>query len=107
MGLQNQWFDKIETGEKKFELRLFDVKRQQIRIGDTIEFTAKDGRKLTKQVDSLSIYPTFRQLFMSMPHMTPSMLPGTKDYEEMLAIMEEFYPIEKQEINGVVAIGLK
>lgn len=107
MGLQNKWFDAIDSGRKKFELRLFDAKRQQIRIGDTIEFTAKDGRKLTKQVYSLSIYPTFRQLFMAMPHRITLMLPGAKDYEEMLAVMEEFYPVEKQEINGVVAIGLR
>lgn len=38
MKLQPEMFQKIQTGEKTFELRLNDAKRKQIRAGDQIEF---------------------------------------------------------------------
>ncbi len=32
-------FEKIESGQKTIEIRLFDEKRQELQIGDTIEFS--------------------------------------------------------------------
>ena len=107
MGLQNKWFDKIESGEKQYELRLFDEKRQKIHLGDTIEFSSKDGRKLTRKVVSLNIYPDFITLFAEMSNIVFLMLPGIESYQKALETMEEFYPVNKQHKDGVVAIGLK
>ena len=105
MGLQNKWFDAIENGYKVFELRLLDDKRQKIRVGDIIEFTAKDGRKTTRRVCALASAQTFADLFKVIPFNLAA-CPDVKFQEEMLSIMEEFYPVEKQEQLGVVAIGL-
>ena len=40
MSLQPEPFGKIESGAKTIELRLYDGKRQKIRIGDTIIYTS-------------------------------------------------------------------
>ena len=37
MSLQSKYFDYIKKGTKRKELRLFDEKRQKIRLGDIIE----------------------------------------------------------------------
>ena len=37
MGLRPKYFDYIKNGTKRIELRLFDEKRQKIRLGDIIE----------------------------------------------------------------------
>ncbi|MBR2741341.1 hypothetical protein IKD98_01090 [Candidatus Saccharibacteria bacterium] len=50
MGLQSKYFDYIKNGTKRIELRLFDEKRRQINIGDTIEFANPDGEKLLVKV---------------------------------------------------------
>ena len=37
MGLQPKYFGYIKNGTKRIGLRLFDEKRQKVRLGDTIE----------------------------------------------------------------------
>ena len=38
MKLQPEFFEKIKNGEKTYEIRLNDEKRQQINIGDLVVF---------------------------------------------------------------------
>ena len=38
MKLQPEYYNFILNGTKRIEIRLFDEKRQQIKIGDTIKF---------------------------------------------------------------------
>ena len=38
MSLRPHPFEKIKLGEKTIELRLYDEKRKEIKVGDTIEF---------------------------------------------------------------------
>ena len=38
MKLQSKYYDYILKGAKKIELRLFDEKRQKIKVGDKIKF---------------------------------------------------------------------
>ena len=44
MYLQDKYFDFIKNGTKRIELRLNDEKRQQIKIGDSIEFSNKKDK---------------------------------------------------------------
>ena len=39
MKLQPEYYDFILNGTKRIEIRLFDEKRQQIKVGDQIEFS--------------------------------------------------------------------
>ena len=45
----------IVTGRKSYELRIYDVKRQKIRMGDIIIFTCGEDSVRTC-VDSISIF---------------------------------------------------
>ena len=45
MKLRSQPFEKIRSGRKTFELRLYDEKRQRIKVGDEIEFSCTDAER--------------------------------------------------------------
>lgn len=50
MNLQPRYFDFIKDGTKRIELRLFDEKRQQIQLGDIIEFAKSEDDKFKAEV---------------------------------------------------------
>lgn len=43
MKLESEFFDKVKSGEKSYEVRLYDEKRQKIGIGETIIFKRHPG----------------------------------------------------------------
>ena len=57
MNLQPTYFDYIKTGTKRIELRLYDEKRQQIALGDTIEFAKSEQDKFQAKVIGLLSKP--------------------------------------------------
>ncbi len=101
MGLQPKYFDYIRNGTKRIELRLYDEKRKQVCIGDIIEFS---NGKDTVQVKVIGLlrYDTFENLFNDFDISVLSDVSMTKG--ELLGVMEEFYPMEKQKDFGVVGI---
>lgn len=74
MKLHAKPFAKIKNGEKTSEFRVNDAKRQQIKIGDLIEFTNRDDtdNKLTVEVTHLKTYPTFKDLFCELRDSHPN-----------------------------------
>lgn len=46
MKLRSQPFNMIRSGQKTYELRLYDENRQLIQVNDEIEFSCLDGKKL-------------------------------------------------------------
>ena len=69
MNLNASPFEKIASGSKTFELRLFDAKRRRIDIGDRIVFTNLDEpmKKIAVIVRSLHRYASFEDLFADIP----------------------------------------
>ena len=65
MRLNPQIFDRIKSGIKTLELRINDDKRRAVKVGDTIQFSKRPAmdEKLTTNVISLHIHPTFAELF--------------------------------------------
>lgn len=65
MKLATEPYNKIASGKKVIESRLFDEKRQQISIGDTIEFSenGKPENVVRTTVTDLFRYKTFKELF--------------------------------------------
>lgn len=65
MRLWRSPFEKISSGRKTLELRLFDEKRRKLDIGDKIVFTNIDDslKKIAVVVKSLHRYATFEDLF--------------------------------------------
>lgn len=105
MNLQERYFDYIQTGTKRIELRLYDDKRRQIKLGDEIEFAKSDIAKLKVQVIGLLLYSSFEELFEDLP--MELLADKTMTKSELLGVLGEFYTKEQQQKYGVVGIRLK
>lgn len=109
MKLRPEYFDKILKGVKKYELRLNDEKRQNIKVGDFIEFTNGSNSEESIQlwVTSLSYYNSFKELLsFNNNHLEDIIGDFETSVSEFLYILGEIYPTEKQEKYGVLCIGL-
>ena len=105
MNLQSKYFDYIKNGTKRIELRIFDEKRQKIRLGDIIEFTNPDGEMLAVKVVGLLRYGSFEDLFKDFDIAVLADESMTK--RELLDVLNGFYPLEKQNEMGVVGIRVE
>ena len=105
MNLQPKYFDFIKDGTKRIELRLFDEKRQQIQIGDIIEFAKSEDEKFKVEVIGLLRYNSFNDLFEDFDISILADKSMTK--QELLAVLSEFYTPEKQAEYGVLGIRVK
>ena len=104
MNLQDKYFDFIKNGTKRIELRLNDEKRQQIKIGDSIEFS-NEKYKFTTKVIGLLKYQDFKTLFNDFG--IEILAERTMTKEELLGVLSEFYTPEKQEKFGVLGIRVE
>lgn len=97
-------FEKIASGQKIIESRLFDEKRKAINVGDLIELVCVDDptRKVTTKVDALYRYQSFENLFSDFPanHF------GGDSKEALLEEIRKYYSIEEERQHGVVGIKL-
>ena len=98
MRLQRQPFEAIRLEQKTIEMRLYDEKRRQIAVGDSITFRC-DGEELTVRVIALHRFPDFAALYAALPH---SKL-GSTDPKDM----EQYYSQEEQREYGVLGIEIK
>ena len=105
MSLQPKYFDYIKNGTKRIELRLFDEKRQKIKIGDIIQFTSSEGEPLETKVVGLLRYGSFGDLFEDFGISILADVSMTK--RELLDVLNGFYSLEKQKELGVVGIRIE
>lgn len=105
MNLQSKYFDFIKNGTKRIELRLYDEKRQQIKLGDSIEFSKSENEKFKAKVIGLLRYETFSDLFNDFDISVLADQFMTK--QELLNVLQEFYTPEKQAQYGVLGIRLE
>ena len=105
MNLQSKYFDFMKDGTKRIELRLYDEKRSQIKLGDIIEFSKSENDKLKAEVIGLLLYNSFKDLFEDFDISILADASMTK--EELLGALNEFYTPEKQAEYGVIGIRLK
>ena len=97
----------IASGQKKIELRLYDEKRQQISIGDEIVFVnTDDGKRLQTKVLGLHIFPSFQELYATMPLLMCGYTEETLS-KASPKDMERFYSPERQKQYGVIGIEIK
>jgi len=107
MSLRPGPFGKIADGSKRYELRLLDEKRRQIRIGDTITFTCTaDKRTVDVKVVSLHPFASFAELYAELP-LTECGYTEASAEAASPRDMEAYYPPEQQAQYGVLAIGVK
>lgn len=105
MKLQNEPFTNIKRGTKTVEMRLFDEKRKQIKVGDTIEFTnIATSEKLYAKVIALHKFKNFEELYS---HFDKTQL-GYKQTEIASPNdMNQYYTNEDIEKYGVLGIEIK
>ena len=107
MNLHPEPFRLIREGKKTIELRLYDEKRRQIRVGDMILFsnTGQPGQMLRAQVTDLFIFDSFEALYRSLP-----LLACGYTRENVSSASPEdmnvYYSPERQKKYGVVGIQI-
>lgn len=106
MKLKQEPFEKIRNGSKTIELRLYDEKRQQVQIGDFIEFSLMDNprEKLQTKVIALHRFDSFQELYTSLPK---EKLGYKSDETSESNHMDDYYSREEQEKYGVIGIEIR
>lgn len=106
MKLKQEPFEKIRNGSKTIELRLYDEKRQQVQIGDFIEFSLMDNprEKIQTRVTELHRFNSFQELYASLPK---EKLGYKSDETPEPNHMNAYYPRDKQEKYGVLGIEIR
>ena len=99
-------FEKIKSGMKTIELRLYDEKRQKIKAGDDIIFTnTENGEKMCATVKKLHLFDSFEKLYEKLP-----LLQCGYTAENVARAhpsdMEQYYSAEEQKKYGVVGIEI-
>ena len=106
MKLHSAPFEKIKSGEKTIELRLFDEKRQQIKAGDRIVFTnTATGETLDTTVVKLHRFDGFEALYKELPLLQCGYTSEDIDTAHP-SDMEQYYSLEELKKYGVVGIEL-
>lgn len=105
MKLRISPFEKIRNGSKTIELRLNDEKRQQVQIGDYIEFSCLDDSKqrIQTRVTALHHFSSFAELYNSLPK---EKLGYAESETPAPDHMDEYYTRDEQEKYGVLGIEL-
>lgn len=98
-------FNNIKSGNKIYELRLYDERRRLLKPDDQIEFTNNvTGEKLNVIVESLHIFENFQTLY----EYIPQTLYGYKTSSSTAYLdMLEYYPLEKQRKYPALAIKIR
>ena len=102
MKLNESPFERIKNGTKTIEFRLYDEKRQQVKIGDKIEFSKLPDLQEKLIVDVIDLYreDTFENLFRKL----------YSDEEEIIQkteTMHTIYSPEKEQQYGILGIKIK
>ena len=107
MKLQPEYYNFIVNGTKRIEIRLYDEKRQQIKIGDIIKFLKEPelNESFNAKVVGLLRYNSFEEMFKDFDISILSDDSMTKD--ELISVLEQFYTKEKQEKYGVLGIRIE
>lgn len=105
MHLQDAPFQKIATGQKTIELRLYDDKRKAVTVGDTIVFDslADNNSRISVTVVALHIFDCFEDLYAALPLEKCGYSHGESASPRD---MEHYYSKEDQTRYGVVGIEI-
>lgn len=107
MKLQPEYYNFILNGTKRIEIRLYDEKRQAIKLGDTIKFLKEPelSETFNAKVIGLLRYNSFEEMFKDFDISILADESMTK--EELIKVLEQFYTKEKQEQYGVLGIRIE
>ncbi len=105
MKLNPSPFEKIKSGEKTVEIRLYDEKRQLLKVGDALQFIqTQSGETLDVEIVGLRSFPSFQELYQRFDKIAIGY--NAEDVakpEDMYA----YYSKEDEKRYGVLAIMIK
>ena len=105
MNLNDEQFKKIKEGTKTVELRLYDVKRKALNVGDTIEFNNRaTNEKIDVLVIGLKTYPNFEELYKNYEGIS---MGYEKDDIKNPEDMYKYYSKDEIKKYGTLAIEMK
>ena len=90
MNLDTKYFDLIKSGRKKYEIRVFDEKRQKIKLLEEVIFTEKGNETNSFKciITELSYFKTFKEAIEEVG--IRKVLPNAKSLEDGIQIYESF-----------------
>ncbi|MEA3329881.1 MAG: ASCH domain-containing protein [Nanoarchaeota archaeon] len=108
MKLLESPYDRISSGKKTIEIRLFDEKRQKLNVGDTIEFSKLPDSedKVKVEIIALLRYKSFRDLVNDFG-MEYYGYPKDNSTDEFVNSIYTIYSKEKEQQYGVLGIKIK
>ena len=109
MHLDTVYYNYIKDGKKIYETRVYDEKRQQIKLLDIIEFKDRQsGEVFEAKVVELAYFDDFREAISSVG--IKKVLPNAKSMEKGISIYENFddgnYKLNAQKF-GVLRMKFK
>ncbi|MCM1115283.1 MAG: patatin-like phospholipase family protein [Clostridium sp.] len=98
-------FEKIFSGDKTIELRLFDEKRQKLQIGDKIVFQhiENENNIIPVKVTALHKFNSFEELYRALPLDKCGYSPDEMDTAKSTD-MEKYYTKKQEKKYGVIGI---
>ena len=108
MKLRSQPFNMIRSGQKTYELRLYDEKRQRVQVNDEIEFSCLDGNEtpFVVRVIALHLFKNFEELYTALPLLECGYTRETIDTAKP-EDMNQYYSDEEQARYRVVGIEIR
>lgn len=105
LNVKEKYYNLLKAGVKTIELRLYDEKRQNIHIGDKIEFANVSNADDTFMAEVIKLHRA--ESFAALSEQIDCRRAGMADKEELVRVLKEFYPEERQKAFGVVGIEVK
>lgn len=103
--VKEKYYNLLKSGKKDIELRLYDDKRKLIQIGDMIEFANFSDSRNTFCAEVVALHRAAD--FATLCQKIDCRRAGMECPEEMIKVLAEFYPAERQKEFGVVGIEVK
>ena len=105
MHLREKPFYMIKSGKKDIEMRLYDEKRQKIKVGDTIEFSNEEtGQTIEAEVTNLHVCENFNKLYSQFEKTRLGYMENENASPED---MSQYYSKPEIDKYGVVGIEIK
>lgn len=106
MHVNDDVFNLIKKGTKTVELRLYDVKRRSLMVGETLVLeNRKTGEKINVLIKALKKFPSFKELYDNYPDKTRLGYEQGEDAKP--EDMEKYYSKEDILKYGVLAIEME
>ena len=105
--VKEQYYNKIKTKEKIYEVRLFDEKRQKIKIGDIIKINKEPQmvESLNAKVIDLLYFKNFEEMANNLPAKQIGF--DGSNWEYIVNEYHKFYSEQEEQKYGVIAIKIE